>query len=97
MAIDESNAHIYLTLDDEDENQVLELVLVDGPDYYIRQGGEWVQTDAEADNPRIWDRQIIDVEPAASAAYDAAEAAGEPITLDLFEDFEIPFELESVT
>lgn len=86
-----TDSHIYLTVADEDENQVLELVRNDETGMYIRDNNEWVQIDADADNERVWDRIIIDVTPEAAAVYDAAAAAGE-VTADQFNDVLAPEE-----
>lgn len=81
--------HVYLTLDDNDENQVLELVKVDGPAMFIRDNGVWQRINPEDDNERVWDRQIIDVEEIeATQIFDAAQANGN-ITRELFEDAEL--------
>ena len=61
MAENEAAGHYYLTLDDADENRVLELVWVDGPRYFIRDNEMWMPVNPDADNDRIWDRVIVDV------------------------------------
>ncbi len=82
--------HIYLTLDDTDENKVLELVKVDGENYYTREENIWAPFDPDADNPRVWDVQIVDVTEEAAEEFDAAAAENsEYITREQFEDFEI--------
>lgn len=89
---DYSGQHLYLTLDEQDENRVLELVRVDGPDYYIRRDGEWLTIDPDEDNERVWDRVIVDVTPEAVTAYDQAEDADPVVRLDTFTAYEIPDE-----
>lgn len=84
--------HIYLTVADEDENQVLELVRVDGPNMYVRANRAWVDINPEEDNPNVWDRQIIDVSSGAADIFDQAEESGQPITADLFTDVLVPEE-----
>ena len=81
--------HVYLTLDDNDENQVLELVKVDGVYMYIRDNGIWQPIDPEAENNRVWDRQIIDVdENKATRLFDQLEQVGQ-IVRDAFRDAEL--------
>ena len=90
MADNASSDHYYLTLDDTDENRVLELVRVDGPYYFIRDNAVWIPVDPDADNDRIWDRVIIDVTPEASQEFDLAEREdAQNITREQFEDYEI--------
>lgn len=81
--------HLYLTVSDDDENEVLELVRSDETGMYVRDDGSWVSIDPEADDPRVWDRIIIDVKETAVPVYDAAEAEG-PITADKFSAHELP-------
>ncbi len=85
-------AHIYITVADEDENQVLELVRNDEAGLFIRDNGEWVRINAEEDNQRVWDRILIDVLPEAAEVYDKAAAAG-PVTADQFNDVLAPEEV----
>lgn len=95
MASNSLAPHVYLTLDDGDENAVLELVKVAGPAMYIRDNGMWQPINIEDDNPRVWDRQIIDVEEeTAMQIYDSAEQEQGEITRDMFGDAEIPDEEE---
>lgn len=85
-----SSDHYYLTLDDADENHVLELVWVNGPRYFIRDNGTWVPIDPDAENDRVWDRVIVDVSPEAAEEFDLAEREDvEGITREQFEDYEI--------
>lgn len=87
--LDYTDQHLYLTLDDDDENRVLEFVRVDGPAYYIRREGEWLPIDPDEDNERVWDRVIVDMLPSAIPVYDAAEEADPVISADTFKDYEI--------
>lgn len=90
MAESQSDGHYYLTLDDTDENRVLELVWVDGPRYFLRDQGMWTPTDPDVENPRIWDRVIVDVTPEAAEEFDQAEREDpDNITREQFEDYEI--------
>lgn len=75
--------HIYLTVADEDENQVLELVKSDETGMYIRDNGEWMPINPDDDNPRVWDRILIDVTEDAAELYDSIAAKGE-VTADQF-------------
>lgn len=84
----DNTSHLYLVLDDNDENLVLELVKVDGPTYYVRKNGTWAETDSGPDNERIWDHVIIDVTEEAAEIFDEAVAAG-VVEVDAFEDVEI--------
>lgn len=85
--------HYYLTLDDADENRVLELVWVSGPRYHIRDNGVWLPVDPDADNDRIWDKVIVDVTADAANEFDLAEQEDAMnIERDQFEDYEIPEE-----
>ena len=89
MAENGSDGHYYLTLDDADENSVRELVWVDGPNYFIRDGGTWLPVDPDDDNAPVWG-QIVDVTADAADAFDKAETENPgDITLDLFEEYEI--------
>lgn len=86
-------AHVYLTLDDDDENIVLELVRVVGEAYFVRKNGAWEPTDSSPENDRIWDHQIVDMSPDAAAEYDRAESENaDLIERERFEDYEIPDE-----
>lgn len=89
MSDDAQNVHLYLTLDDTDPNNVLELVRVDSTGMYIRDNRQWVQINPDVDNPRVWDRQIVDVNLSGVDAFDNAEQLG-VITRDNFTDTEIP-------
>ena len=90
MAENQSDGHYYLTLDDNDENRVLELVWVDGPNYYTRDREAWMPFDPDVDNPRVWDVQIVDVTPEAAEEFDTAEREDpENITREQLEDYEI--------
>lgn len=75
--------HIYLTVADEDENQVLELVKSDETGMYIRDNGTWMPINPDDDNPRVWDRILIDVTEDAAELYDSVAAKGE-VTADQF-------------
>lgn len=86
-------AQMYLTLDDNDENIVLELVRVVGDGYFVRQDGGWQPTDSGPDNTRIWDHQIVDVGAQAAEEFDRAEAEDpDVIERARFADYEIPDE-----
>lgn len=87
--------HYYLTLDDEDETEVLELVRVDGENYYIRKNEDWQQFDPDVDNQRVWDRQILDVTPEAAEVYDTQALAGD-VSVEAFTDVLLPDEDEEV-
>lgn len=90
MVDNQFDGHYYLTLDDNDENVVLELVWVDGPNYYTRDGGMWLPFNPDIDNPRVWDRVIVDVTPEAAEEFDLAEREDpDNITREQFEDYEI--------
>jgi ABC-type uncharacterized transport system auxiliary subunit len=84
------DAHIYLTVADSDENEVLELVRVDETGMYTRNNGAWAKIDPEADNERVWDRIIIDVKPGAVQVYDAAPSGS--VTADMFTEYLVPEE-----
>ena len=88
----DSAAHIYLTVRDEDENSVLELVRSDESGMYVREDGDWTQINPEDDNERVWDRIIIDVTPEAVPVFDAADEQGE-VTADMFNDYLEPDEV----
>lgn len=83
-------AHLYLTLDEDDQNLVLELVRSDEVGMYIRDNGTWVRIDPNADNPRVWDRVIVDVTDRAVDVYDIAESSNSPITATQFRKYELP-------
>lgn len=94
MAENESSDHYYLTLDDADENHVLELVWVSGEHYHIRDNGTWFPVDPDAENDRIWDRVIVDVSADAAQEFDLAERENPlDITREQFEDYELEEEL----
>lgn len=82
-------AHLYLTLDDDDPNAVLEFVRSDETGMYIRDNSQWVRIDPEADNDRVWDRVIIDVSERAVDVFDLAESSGAPITAAQFRKYEV--------
>lgn len=81
-------AHVYLTLDEDNEDLVLELVKSDETGMYIRDNGTWWAIDPDADNPRVWDRVIIDVREDAAELFDKLEAEG-TILAARFADYEI--------
>ena len=85
-----SGPHIYITLDEQDQNQVLELVRSDDDGMFIRDNESWVPINIEDDNPRVWDRVIVDLTENAVQAYDEAESEGKPITADMFTGYELP-------
>lgn len=84
-------AHLYLTLDENDNSIILELVRSDETGMYIRDNHEWAPIDPEADNDRVWDRVIVDVTPEAAEVFDRVQAAGE-IRADAFKDVVAPGE-----
>lgn len=88
LDVPEAPQHFYLTLSDDDENSVLELVRVDGESMYIRKDGDWLAIDPDADNQRVWDRQIIDVSEDAAEVFDDAHDMG-AVTRDQFTEHEI--------
>lgn len=79
------DAHLYLTVADEDENQVLELIRSDSQGVFMRDHGQWMIVADEDDNPRVWDRVIIDVSPDAVLTYDEAQN-GDNMTVDMFNE-----------
>lgn len=85
------DAHIFLTVTDEDENEVLELVRSDETGMYIRDSAEWVPFNTDDDNPRVWDRILIDVTVDAAQIFDQAQKDGR-VTADLFDGVLAPEE-----
>lgn len=85
----DSEAHLYFTLDDQDENQILELVKVDETGMYVRDNHQWVEIDPDADNERVWDRVILDVTPDAVPAFDQALDVDQTATVDELQDYVI--------
>lgn len=79
------DAHLYLTVSDEDENQILELVRSDSQGVFMRDHGQWMIVPDEDNNQRMWDRIIIDVSPSIIPAYDEAEN-GDNSTVDMFKE-----------
>jgi hypothetical protein len=82
------DAHLFLTVADEDENQVLELVRSDSQGIFIRDHGQWMMVADEDDNPRVWDRIIIDVNHDIVSAFDGADT-GDDVTVDMFKEYVI--------
>lgn len=67
--------HMFMTLDDNDK--VLELARSDETGIYVRSNGGWFRIDANAteeDQPTIWNREWVDVDPNAVAVFDASES-----------------------
>jgi hypothetical protein len=90
LATDPSSDHYYLTISDQDESTVLELVWVAGENYFIRDNGTWLPINPDDDNPRIWDVEIVDVTSEAAREFDAAELENAlDIKREMFEDYEI--------
>jgi hypothetical protein len=67
------DAHLYVTLDEADENKVLELVRVEGNAYFVRERSAWIEVDADDDDSIVWGR-AEDVSPDVLASYDESEA-----------------------
>lgn len=65
-----SDVHLYVTVKDDDENEILELVKSDPDGMFIRDNHEWLKIDPDADNDRVWDRVIFDVTPDAVDIFD---------------------------
>jgi hypothetical protein len=85
-----ASPHLYLTVSDQDENEVLELVRVDETGMYVRDAESWVPINPDDDNPRVWDRIIIDLTESAVPVFDSAETSDAPITADLFSGHLLP-------
>lgn len=87
MAAQPSNAQdLYLTVSDDDENQVLELVRTDESGKYIRDGGKWWRLADNSENDRVWDRVIVEVDEPILAVYDDLQKQG-PVTVEDLEEF----------
>jgi len=82
-------AHLYVTLDEADQDKILELVRADGSGTYVRKNGLWEWVDPGVDNARVWDRVIIDMNANAIEAYDKLEVAGDERPLQPFLEFEL--------
>lgn len=78
--------HLFLTVDDDNEDLVLELVRSNVEGMFIRDRGQWMKINPDEDNERIWDRVIIDVRQTAIDAFDDIESTSGEVTVNQLRD-----------